>query len=49
MQDFAAVEIWVDDDALAQGARPTDVVTNDYAPVDRLMANVLLRPEIGER
>lgn len=91
MRDFAAVEVWVDGDDLAQGARltylvvasdiPTEtglvrgtrflprswvrlkgdqvrarvegdevpLLTDDFAPVDRLMAQVLLSPEVGER
>ncbi|MGE5505725.1 MAG: fused MFS/spermidine synthase, partial [Actinomycetota bacterium] len=91
MRDFAAVEVWVDDDELSQGERLTYLVlasdtatdtalvrstrflhrawvrlkpdqvrtrvtaadipelTDDFAPVDRLMAQVLLHPEVGER
>ena len=89
--DFAAVEVWVDGDEMAQGERITYLVlasdrasdtpimrssrffsrhwlrlradqvreavaaarvpdlTDDFSPVDRLMAHVLLSPEIGEK
>lgn len=89
--DFAAVEVWVDGDEMAQGERVTylvlasdqasdapiirssrffprhwlrlrgdqvrqaiadsgvPVLTDDFSPVDRLMAHVLLAPEIGEK
>ncbi|WP_283091887.1 fused MFS/spermidine synthase [Magnetospirillum sulfuroxidans] len=89
--DFAAVEVWIDGDEMAQGERITYLVlasdqasdtpilrsdrffsrhwlrlkgdqvrakvaearvpdlTDDFSPVDRLMAHVLLSPEIGEK
>jgi len=90
-RDFAAVEVWVDGDEMAQGERVTYLVlasdrasdtpilrssrffprhwlrlrgdqvrqaiakaeipelTDDFSPVDRLMAHVLLAPEIAEK
>lgn len=90
-RDFAAVEVWVDGDEMAQGERVTYLVlasdrasdapllratrhfarhwlrlradqvrdavaaahvpdlTDDFSPVDRLMAHVLLSPEINEQ